>query len=104
MKQVISRGRATTIADNTYLKWLCLQNHHASALHSKVELENTYGVDINARTVQRQLTKCRLLAYCPKKKPLLTHKMKKSNLLVGKKKKKTCSTDESLMGHCNFLE
>ena len=55
------RKRASTIVEDRYLKWLCRQNRHASAPYLKVE-ENTCGININARTVQRRLKECDLLA------------------------------------------
>ena len=57
-----------------------LNNRHASAPDLKVEFENACGVSLSAQTVQRRLVECGLLAYRPKKKPLLTNKMKQKRL------------------------
>ena len=51
-------------------------NRHASAPDLKVQFENACDVNLSARTVQRRLLECGLLAYRPKKKAI-THKIKK---------------------------
>lgn len=62
------------------MKRLSLNNRHASAPDFKVQFENACGVSVSARTVQRRLVECGLLAYRPKKKPLLTKTMKQKRL------------------------
>lgn len=74
------RKRVTTKCQDRYLKRMSIKNRHASAPDLKVQLENACGVSVSARTVQRRLVECGLLAYRPKKKPLLTNKMKQKRL------------------------
>ena len=68
------RKRVTIKSQDRYLKRMSLNNRHASAPDLKVQFENACGVNLSARTVQRRLVECGLLAYQPKKKPLLTKK------------------------------
>ena len=71
--------------EDKYLKRLCLRNRHASEPHLKVELENTCGINISARTVHRRMTECGLFSSDPKKKQFLTQNKIKKNKFVWEK-------------------
>ena len=68
------RKRVTTKSQDQYLKWMSLNNNHASAPDLNVQFENACGFNLRARIVQRWLVESGLLTYRPKKKPLLTKK------------------------------
>ena len=66
------RKRVTIKSQNRYLKRMSLNNPHACAPDLKLQFENAFRVSLSARTVQRRLLECGLIAYRLKKKPLLT--------------------------------
>lgn len=74
------RKRASTNADDRILKRMCLSDRHLSSTELKRDWQDATGVRVSSRTVRNRLCEVGLNARRPRKKPLLTKKMRLQRL------------------------
>ncbi|KAK9720436.1 Transposase [Popillia japonica] len=75
------RQRKTTARDERVLQRLCLKNRASTSTELAKELKDATGVSVSASTVRRRLKSMKLQARRPRKKPILSTKMRRARLL-----------------------